>query len=222
MYHTWYSTQFGEAFGPIEDVPEPIVGYRWWKISPTGRLVSCSSPTVWPRKVDGGLVARCLRERRLHFKSSGWDSRTRYGALGGAGGYHKDRDAPCFPANSGEHFMAGCGIYAMKNEEGMLGTGSWSGCVAGRVLLGGRVIEHRNGYRAQYAIVDALYRPDPEEGDIADPPMEPVVSQRIGGRPMPVTIPYATSLQLETLASWYEVPIIDCPQIWKRGPRWGF
>lgn len=128
---------FGAEVGPIEDVAEPIVGYRMFHVREP-RLRSVSRDVLWPTAAEGGLVARCFP------KTSSTP---------------KGNEPPCpYPEEEihGEAYGFGCGIYAAKSIEELLAK-EWGGRVLGRVLLGGRVREHTHGYRAQFAVIDAIY-----------------------------------------------------------------
>jgi hypothetical protein len=78
-----------------------------------------------------------------------------------------------------------CGIYALKAPR----FGPWPGCVGGRVALWGRVIEHDDGYRAEYAYPVSLFR---------------AMTPRPPGFPRVATA-------LDALAAAYGVPIEPAP-----------
>lgn len=58
------------------------------------------------------------------------------------------------------------GLYAMKTREGLVGHEYGRDCLVGQVALWGRVIEHRYGYRAEYAypVMVDLQVPSPMPG----------------------------------------------------------
>jgi hypothetical protein len=137
---------------PIEDLAEPLVGWRGWSIygtggnrgELTGRLYSISGISrhpPWPTGEEGGMRAECYCACRCALAPGNPRTYTSYG-----GGY-------------------GCGIYAMRSYRDLVETpwGSGRYTVIGQVKLGGRVWAHRSGWRAQFASVSALAPVDAAE-----------------------------------------------------------
>lgn len=129
---------FGTTAELIEDVAEPIVGWRSWDRAGS-KLCSIYMSAIW---LPEGIEARCQCPNLSHAvpechqapgKVNGW-------AVRRGRGY-------------------GCGIYAMKSYHA-LRKSSWSDHpIHGRVELGGRVWEHDYGYRAQLARITGLVVP---------------------------------------------------------------
>lgn len=87
----------------------------------------------------------------------------------------------------------GCGIYAMKSfVDTVISLGA--GTVVGRVLLAGKVWPHSKGYRASKARIDALY---------ATSVFTPL-ARLLENRP-----PYPNAADMNELADWYGVPLIE-------------
>lgn len=160
---------FGEPLGELEvpDVGGPIRAWRVWRVDEfrgrwglssarirartshlpliDGRISRTSQGSVyWP---VGGLEARCLCRA---YQSK----RVRVAAE------HLPHD-PCPGPPPRHHWMGyGCGVYGMR-DRGKLLNAIWpqGAHVLGQVELGGRVWEHREGWRAQYARVVSLDLP---------------------------------------------------------------
>jgi len=122
----------------IPDYIAPIVGYRAWQWNCTGW-----NPHSAPLKSFNdewwspghAIAAICTA-------SSGW------APVRGAEGVHARHEAP--------QAACTCGIYAAKSfdrlrDQGYLGRG-----IRGEVYLWGKVIEHRSGWRAQFAYPKTL------------------------------------------------------------------
>jgi len=146
--------------------PEPIVGYRMWRLLPNGdlapmchgRLANYTDDhartmqsmldigygwddpmnELWPKNAN--YVARCGRHALL---------------LGG-------------PSHTSPSVDCSCGIYALKSMEDLANVsgdnawsiihdyGSKSILLAGKVWLWGKVLIHAQGYRAQYACIKRI------------------------------------------------------------------
>lgn len=136
----------------VEDVAEPIRAYRWWNVKPDGNggLFSVSYYTKFPWPSTGieaecgylpWFLARVMGRRppcRLHVKPF---------------------------ARTMEHGPL-CGIYAFRSVE--LAFERWHGHVLGEVLLGGRVVPHQHGYRAEKAKISSLICTDQFSGSELD------------------------------------------------------
>ena len=139
-----------QAWGPVPDGIEPIVGFRVWFYTLTG-----SRPHLYP-----------LNSREDGVGSSPWDGAESGWVVASCG---VDPVAPGHePA-----WACTCGFYATKS----LSTLDWALCllmtppaeretdrglILGRVELAGKIIEHHAGYRAQRARIAELI---PIEGD---------------------------------------------------------
>lgn len=153
---------FGEGV-TVEDAATPIVAWRVWGVRYLRRswhLASCAmtpagrvdapfhSQLIWP---TDGLEAQCFCAQMRDMWA--YDGRSlRYKALHGPG------ECPGPPAEvdgfSPNLVGYGCGIYGMKDRDHLVQSkwGQWA-CAVGLVELGGRIWEHSEGYRAQYARV---------------------------------------------------------------------
>lgn len=92
--------------------------------------------------------------------------------------YHKEFQAVCLdhfysqqPHNSIPFYRGVCGIYALKERTslhvGMPCCTERMIFIGGSVDLWGKIIEHKNGYRAQYAYPNTLFRVNDSGGVIA-------------------------------------------------------
>lgn len=156
---------------PIEDLAEPILAWRGWGVGVDAsleeihqmieevrlgerkgnvefsrRLLSTSAlggVRPWPTAREGGLVAECRcnwrfrRHRQVPGKAPGRMAWLCHGPR---------------VANSG----FGCGVYGIKTYRKFVESPWSNATVHGAVLLGGRVWEHHDGYRAEKAAVAAL------------------------------------------------------------------
>lgn len=115
------------------DYISPIIGCRIWHWDGSG-LRSLNGERWRPGEP---LEARC---RICEFAK--WKGR-------GAG--HSAHDAP--------HIKCSCGIYARKGLEHFRWPGYTTSLIHGQVLLWGTVVEHQQGWRAQYAYPRSLLLP---------------------------------------------------------------
>jgi hypothetical protein len=118
----------------IPDYISPIVGYRVWQWVATG-LKSLNGEPWSPGKP---LAAACRASNR----------RT---TLGRAETAHDANDAP--------REKCTCGVYASKSLEHLHTTGYERYGICGGVNLWGTVVEHEQGFRAQFAYPKNLYLP---------------------------------------------------------------
>jgi hypothetical protein len=139
-----------QAWGPVPDGIEPIVGFRVWFYTLTG-----SRPHLYPLSSRGDLVA-----------SSPWDGAESGWVVASCG---------VDPVATGHvpAWECTCGFYATKSLSTLDGAlfplmirpperGADRGLILGRVELAGKIIEHDDGYRAQKARIAELI---PIEGD---------------------------------------------------------
>lgn len=150
----------------IPDLPEPILAYRAWGISwPKEwqpRLHGFAN-TIWP--TDKALTAECM----LGKDSVGWGRPTAARVVANGIVYIQElSQTPCqevpsspnasiFGTYDSGHVGYGCGIYAYKNPLQMIRHCSrGSGYVWGRVLLWGKVFDHKGGYRAEHAQIHSF------------------------------------------------------------------
>lgn len=148
---------------PKELVAGPTVGYRAWKIG-GGMLMSVGTDdTTW--RPGRPMMARCR----------GWKPPHPYDAI---------------PPVS----RCSCGVYAMKAPAPDWPAWSQGDLrhAFGLVGMWGRVIEHENGYRAQYAYPIALFREV-----LALPPGFPAVPE--------------DHAALDALAARYGIPVVQAP-----------
>lgn len=143
----------------VPDAIEPVVGWRTWRITRTDEGLRLA-PVAW------------------YLNGSCWPARERFEASCRRG-FRSAHDAP--------HRLCACGIHAAKevkgarpfiNPSGAMGLNVvWLGI--GRVYLWGKIIEHTDGYRAQYAYPKQILLPEeirnttqdvtaPNLNDIAD------------------------------------------------------
>lgn len=149
----------------IYDLAEPIAAYRWWLKDWTQDGEPLLTSAAFQFEWASSMVAQpCITSVNKHRAVQ-----VRMGDL-----YHTAtaiRQAcdgpPCSrkPAYTVGH---GCGIYAMKQlpyvlmelmsfHMSWITMGMGRPIVMGKVLLGGRVVEHTSGYRAEKVKVDTLY-----------------------------------------------------------------
>ena len=116
------------------DYISAIVGYRVWQWTADG-LQSLNGEPWFPNRP---LVARC---RSLPL-----------GTIAG-------RDDPAHNANPAPRENCTCGVYAAKSLEHLRGTRYWQYGIHGEVSLWGTVVEHEQGWRAQFAYPRSLFVP---------------------------------------------------------------
>lgn len=105
-------------FRPGPDLPEPLLGYRFWLLGDDGLLRSWVQDYTW---IAGPNEARCLVA------------------------------APWWPFRA-PHPRCSCGFYALKRPQGnYIRANCKHFIVPGVVALWGKVWEHEEGYRAQWA-----------------------------------------------------------------------
>ena len=134
---------------PLEKalVAGPILAFRYWALygtqSPTHRqytsiwLESLYQPTIWQPGIP--LVGSC----------------------------HVMQVAAIHPGSDPPHSGCSCGVYALKQpgpppQYTPHPNASFIGVFGGTVALWGRVIDHQQGYRAQYAYPHTLFVQHPE------------------------------------------------------------
>jgi len=113
----------------IPDYISPLVAHRVWRWEETG-LKSLNGELWFPGQQ---LEARCRVAPAAHHMGEG--------------------------ANEVPHRKCTCGIYAAKNSEHLRQIGYAYGGVCGEVYLWGTVVEHRLGWRAQFAYPKSLDLP---------------------------------------------------------------
>jgi hypothetical protein len=118
----------------IPDYISPIVGYRVWRWVAAG-LKSLNGEPWSPGKP---LAAACRASNR----------RT---TVGRAEAAHDANDAP--------QEKCRCGVYASKSLEHLHTTGYERYGICGEVNLWGTVVEHEQGFRAQFAYPKTLFLP---------------------------------------------------------------
>jgi preprotein translocase subunit YajC len=118
----------------IPDYISPIIGYRVWQWVAAG-LKSLNGEPWSPGKP---LAAACRASNR----------RTTVG-----------RAEPAHDANDAPQEKCRCGVYASKSREHLRTTGYERYGICGEVNLWGTVVEHEQGFRAQFAYPKNLYLP---------------------------------------------------------------
>jgi len=118
----------------VPDYISPIIGYRVWRWNAAG-LKSLNGEPWSPGKP---LVAACRASNRGT-------------TVGRAGATHDANDAP--------REKCTCGVYASKSLEHLRTTGYERYGICGEVNLWGTVVEHEQGFRAQFAYPKNLYLP---------------------------------------------------------------
>jgi preprotein translocase subunit YajC len=113
----------------IPDYISPVVAYRVWRWKETGLQLLNGEPWVPGQHLE----ARCrVAPAARHMAES---------------------------ANEVPHGKCTCGIYAAKNSEHLRQIGYADGGVCGEVYLWGTVVEHKLGWRAQFAYPKSLGLP---------------------------------------------------------------
>lgn len=201
--------------GLVEDLAGPILAWRGWGVgtdasidevrrvvhsaalgnrlqnfNPKLTLISTSTLgglRAWPTGREGGLVAECRcnwrfrRHRRVPGRGPGLGALILQGPRVRTCGY-------------------GCGIYAMTSYEKYVVSPWGNSPIRGAVLLGGRVWEHQDGYRAEKATVQCL------------------VLRGLEG--LRHEMEAATDRQVQQLADRYEVPTITETEAFEYGRNW--
>lgn len=125
----------------IPDAIEPIVGWRYWRMDRTGRLLASLGGSGGGWMPGRPLMAACASQRNPN------DFRFEHVS----GIMTAPHDSPAERCR--------CGIYAARSLEELrsqmlLGLGI---AVVGKVLLWGKIIPGSRGYRAQFAYPKHLY-----------------------------------------------------------------
>lgn len=136
----------------------PIIAYRIWKVSSEGRLSTAYRGNgKWPwMKPYLGWCDGGDRSFFTHVTPTGTAGKTYYDPP------RPDHDAP--------HFDCACGLYGYKSVkclEQTFHTYSKGDCVLGRVALWGKIVEHEDGYRAEYGYPQVLYNNDQQNTLVA-------------------------------------------------------
>ena len=118
----------------IPDYISPIVGYRVWRWNATG-LKSLNGEPWLPGRP---LAAECRAAARGTI-------------VGPAKAVHDAHELP--------HPDCTCGVYAAKNIEHLRQFGYEGRGIHGEVYLWGTVVEHKLGWRAQFAYPKSLFLP---------------------------------------------------------------
>jgi len=118
----------------IPDYISPVVGYRVWQWDATGLKSLNGEPWLSGR----ALAARCWAAAR--------------GTIVGCA-------KPVHGAHELPHSDCTCGVYAAKNIEHMRQFGYEGRGIHGEVYLWGTVVEHKLGWRAQFAYPKSLFLP---------------------------------------------------------------
>lgn len=158
-------SDFGDEVGVVEDLVEPLRGWRTWKVassgSGSGRNWYLTSTTltyrgrcyddlgggnlIWPA---AGMEARCYCAQ-MQARADRGDPVPHPSVR-----LHHPCPGPPAPANQYGIYLSGhgCGVYAVRSYEALMSS-HWArdAHVVGEVELGGRVWEHGGGWRAQYA-----------------------------------------------------------------------
>lgn len=118
----------------IPDYISPVVGYRVWQWNATG-LNSLNGEPWLPGRA---LAAGCRAAARGTI-------------IGCAKAVHGPHELP--------HWDCTCGVYAAKNLEHLRQFGYEGRGIHGEVYLWGTVVEHKLGWRAQFAYPKSLFLP---------------------------------------------------------------
>lgn len=125
----------------VPDGFEPVVALRTWRLDHMGNLVSMNGK-VWP--VGQPMKADCTKR---HLRDAEWTTVEK--ALARIA--EEGESALQVPVES-----CTCGIYAAK-EVWLAMQYHGNNCVIGQVYLWGKIIEGRDGWRAEYAYPKRLY-----------------------------------------------------------------
>jgi hypothetical protein len=118
----------------IPDYISPVIGYRVWRWNATGLNSLNGEPWLPGRRLAAGCRAAARRT-----------------IVGGAEAVHGAHDPP--------HSDCTCGVYAAKNLEHLRQFGYEGRGIHGEVYLWGTVVEHKLGWRAQFAYPKSLFLP---------------------------------------------------------------
>jgi preprotein translocase subunit YajC len=118
----------------IPDYISPIVGYRVWRWNATGLSSLNGEPWLPGRPLAAGCRAAA-----------------RGTIVGRAKAMHGPHELP--------HSDCTCGVYAAKNMEHLRQFGYERRGIHGEVYLWGTVVEHKLGWRAQFAYPKTLFLP---------------------------------------------------------------
>jgi hypothetical protein len=118
----------------VPDYISPIVGYRVWRWNVTGLKSLNGEPWLPGRPLAAGCRAAAGGRIVGHAKAA-----------------HGAHDLP--------HSDCTCGVYAAKNLEHLRHFGYENRGIHGEVYLWGTVVEHKLGWRAQFAYPKSLFLP---------------------------------------------------------------
>lgn len=134
----------------IPDYFEALTGYRVWSCFPNGLLMGVTHSMAWPPMEPH--VAQCSEVEQSHLLNG------RY------------LPAPVYECS--------CGVYVLKQEDKAVHASptcdcyacksQWFGSVWGTCYIWGKVIEHRLGYRAQYAYPKELWSYSSERAKLVE------------------------------------------------------
>jgi hypothetical protein len=130
----------------VPDLPEPIVAYRAWRRLGKHLASALGGSDIW--RPEEPLRARCLGGL--------------YGPpLWRRGPMSFDYVEPEPPPHRSPALQCGCGIYGYKTAAHMeqtMGSLRSANIIVGEVLLWGRVFEHEEGWRGEFARPHRLWR----------------------------------------------------------------
>jgi hypothetical protein len=118
----------------IPDYIMPLVGYRVWQLNATGLNSLNGEPWLPGRPLAAGCRAATLRT-----------------IAGLAKAVHDPHELP--------HADCTCGVYAAKNLEHLRQIGYERRGIHGAVSLWGKLVEHKLGWRAQFAYPKSFFLP---------------------------------------------------------------
>lgn len=118
----------------IPDYIMPLVGYRVWQLNATGLNSLNGEPWLPGRPLAAGCRAATLRT-----------------IAGLAKAVHGPHELP--------HANCTCGVYAAKNLEHLRQIGYERRGIHGAVSLWGKLVEHKLGWRAQFAYPKSFFLP---------------------------------------------------------------
>ena len=160
---------------PVHLVAGPTLGYRAWSVSPAGLLVSAHA-TEWRPGVP--VIAQCLKDDGILGFNTGF-------------GQSLEPQSTHAPHGIAPEPYCSCGVYGYHAAPHVASAEQSAG-LGGTVALWGRVIEHRLGYRGQYAYPVAFW------------PLK-ITSQ------LPPGFPARNRDLWERVAATYGVPLLDGP-----------